>query len=322
MREPLTDLHEDRVGEALGAWGIRPAAFTHLPVGFADHHWSVTDTSGRRWFATVADLAHKAYLGPTPAAARERLAAAMDTAARLHDEAGLGFVVAPLRTPEGRTIRAVGRDRVLSVFPYVEGASGGFGRHASPYLRGLLLDTLARLHRRTPPRSAALSPPAIAHRFHLDTVLEEPSRMGAGGPFAEPVAHLLAEHTKRVRARLEEYDRRAAELAGAPVVVTHGEPHPGNVVWRGPNPLLVDWDTVGLAVPERDLWLVVEDDADLERYADASGHTVDPARLELYRSRWDLQDVAEFTEAFARPHIRDRDTEEAWHALVEIVDRL
>ncbi|MEU0487895.1 phosphotransferase [Nocardiopsis sp. NPDC006139] len=321
MRE-LPDLHEDRIAQALGAWGIRPVALTHLPVGFADHHWRVTDTSGRRWFATVADLSRKAYLGPTPVQARERLAAAMDTAARLHDDSGLGFVVAPLRTPEGRTVRAVGRDRVLSLFPYVEGASGEFGRPLTPYLRGLLLDALARLHRVAPVRGVPAAPEEIGHRAHLDAVLEDPSLIGAHGPYSGPAARLLAEHTKRVRTRLEEYDRRAARLADAPLVVTHGEPHPGNVVWRGPRPLLVDWDTVGAAAPERDLWLVAEDAADLERYSDASGHPVDPDRLDLYRLRWTLQDIAEFADAFSRPHTRDRDTELAWQALEETVTGL
>ncbi|WP_306370782.1 phosphotransferase enzyme family protein [Nocardiopsis sp. CC223A] len=318
MRE-LPDLHEDRIGQALGAWGIRPVALTHVPLGFADHHWRVTDTSGRRWFATVADLSRKAYLGPTPVQARERLAAAMDTVARLHDDSGLGFVVAPLRTPEGRTVRAVGRDRVLSLFPYVEGASGEFGRPLTPYLRGLLLDALARLHRVAPVRGVPPAPVELGHRAHLDAALEDPSLLGAHGPYSGPAARLLAEHTKLVRTRLEEYDRRAARLTGAPQVVTHGEPHPGNVIWRGPRPLLVDWDTVGTAAPERDLWLVAQDTADLERYSEASGHPVDPDRLDLYRLRWALQDVAEFVDAFSRPHVRDRDTEQAWQALEEIV---
>lgn len=321
MRE-LPDLHEDRIGQALGAWGIRPVALTHLPLGFADHHWRVTDTSGRRWFATVADLSRKGYLGPTPVRARERLAAAMDTAARLHDDAGLGFVVAPLRTPEGRTVRAVGRDLVLSLFPYVEGASGEFGRPLTPYLRGLLLDALARLHRSAPVRGVPAAPDRIGNRAHLDAVLEDPSLVGTPGPYSGRVSRLLAENTKRVRARLEEYDRRAARLADAPAVVTHGEPHPGNVVWRGPRPLLVDWDTVGTAPPERDLWLVASDAADLERYSEASGHAVDPDRMDLYRLRWDLQDVAEFADAFSRPHTTDRDTAQAWQAMEEIVARL
>src|SRR4029077_13351490 len=65
------------------------------------------------------------------------------------------------------------------------------------------------------------------------------------------------------------------------LVITHGEPHPGNIIRVAPNAdadglaaaddaaagatggagpasgaiMLIDWDTVGLAPPERDLWM-------------------------------------------------------------------
>jgi spectinomycin phosphotransferase len=48
--------------------------------------------------------------------------------------------------------------------------------------------------------------------------------------------------------------REAAE--SGPVVVTHGEPHPGNILRAAGGLYLIDWDTVGLALPERDLWMV------------------------------------------------------------------
>ena len=39
--------------------------------------------------------------------------------------------------------------------------------------------------------------------------------------------------------------------------MTHGEPHAGNVMRTDEGRLLVDWDTVALAPPERDLWMLV-----------------------------------------------------------------
>jgi aminoglycoside phosphotransferase (APT) family kinase protein len=36
--------------------------------------------------------------------------------------------------------------------------------------------------------------------------------------------------------------------------LTHGEPHPGNVIGTDDGWLLVDWDTAAIAQPERDLW--------------------------------------------------------------------
>jgi aminoglycoside phosphotransferase (APT) family kinase protein len=39
-------------------------------------------------------------------------------------------------------------------------------------------------------------------------------------------------------------------------VLTHGEPHPGNLIQVGSRWMLVDWDTTLVAPPERDLWLL------------------------------------------------------------------
>lgn len=98
-------------------------------------------------------------------------------------------------------------------------------------------------------------------------------------------------------------------------MVTHGEPHPGNVLRAGDRRLLVDWDTVGLAVPERDLWLVAEGPQDLARYADAAGREPDPVGLRLYRLRWYLEDLAIYFEDFRRAHGDTLDAQQAWEAL-------
>jgi aminoglycoside phosphotransferase (APT) family kinase protein len=47
--------------------------------------------------------------------------------------------------------------------------------------------------------------------------------------------------------------------AGPDRVITHGEPHPGNLMVTDRGPVLIGWDTVGLARPERDLWWVLGD---------------------------------------------------------------
>jgi thiamine kinase-like enzyme len=54
-------------------------------------------------------------------------------------------------------------------------------------------------------------------------------------------------------------------------VVTHGEPHPANVI-RTPGGLkLIDWDTVQLAPAERDLWMVAGPSGDdFDRYCRAA----------------------------------------------------
>ncbi|OOC53308.1 MULTISPECIES: phosphotransferase [Nocardiopsis] len=320
MRERPPDL-EDRLYDALAVWGIHAVALNHLPLGSGDHHWSATDTSGRRWFATAADLAHKPFLGPDPASVRRGLTRAMDTAARLHDDEGLGFVVAPLRTPGDDTVVPVGDRYALSVFPFVDGTSGDFGGELSADRRARVLDVLAQLHRRDPGDAPAV-PAGLPGRDRLAALLDHPAGTGDGGPHAAPTAELLAGYAGVLRERLAEFDHGARALAGAAAVLTHGEPHPGNLLWRGGRPLLVDWDTVGLAVPERDLWLVTDDPGELARYARVSGHEPDPALMDLYRLRWDLQDVVEFVDWFSAPHRGGPDTEQAWRDLVFVVERL
>ncbi|GAB3484428.1 phosphotransferase [Amycolatopsis cihanbeyliensis] len=110
------------------------------------------------------------------------------------------------------------------------------------------------------------------------------------------------------RAMLEDIvDGRVGEWKGGPFAAAYR---------------LVDWDTVGLAVPERDLSVVSTDPTLLDRYARATGSTPDPDALALYPMRWLLTDVAEFAGWFRGPHSRTADTERAWQGFTETVERL
>lgn len=94
------------------------------------------------------------------------------------------------------------------------------------------------------------------------------------------------------------------------LVITHGEPHLGNVMRDGDALALVDWDTAGLALPERDLSIIdgITDD-DLATYAEASGRSVSRRALDFYRLRWDLADIAEYTRVLRVPHRETADAE-------------
>lgn len=322
MRDEPADLDERHLLDALNDWGVRAVAITHVPLGFGDHHWSATDAVGRRWFLTLADLEHKTFLGQDPHAVLDRLEGAMDTATRLHDDAGLGFVVAPLRSLSGATVHTLGARYALSVFPHVEGVSGEFGQVLEPVRRDRVLDTLAALHRCRPPETARRLPIALEGAEHLAALARDPRRLGDHGPLSGAVTELLDEYGAALRARLTEFEDRAASVDLARAVTTHGEPHPGNLLWHEDRPLLVDWDTVGVAVPERDLWPVTDDPDALARYAEASGHVPDPDLLDLYRVRWDLRDVVEFVDLFGSEHRSTPDTEQAHRELAGVLARL
>ncbi|MFD3522342.1 phosphotransferase [Streptomyces sp. NPDC058653] len=327
MEERPDGIEDPDVRHALDAWGIDPVTWEYAPVGFGDYHWTAADTRGRRWFVTVADLTRKSWYGDGTEAAFQGLRDAMDTAAALRDAEphGLDFVVAPARNADGGTVRRLGSGHAVSVFPLMSGTPGHFGDTLTAHDRGLMVELLAKLHRTAPPPSARVLPAAFATRPQLDAALREMGGPWDGpGPYAEPARRLLLDHATALRGRLGEFDRLAGELkdGGGPLVITHGEPHPGNVLRVGERRLLLDWDTVGLAVPERDLWLVAEGPADLARYEEAGGRGPDPSALALYRLRWALNDVAEFLDVLRAPHGRTPDIEQAWRALAGTVESL
>ncbi|MFE6777578.1 phosphotransferase family protein [Streptomyces sp. NPDC057702] len=312
------DLDERAVRQALDAWGRDGARLTYAPVGFGDYHWIAESADGHRAFVTVADLAHKEQWGADPDAAYAGLRAALETALALRARPDHDFVVAPLTTREGRALRRLDARHALSVFPYEDGVAGEFGQVPSRAERDEVLDVLAALHRGTVPATTPRLALELPTRASLERALAATGDPWHGGPFAEPARELVRAAESALRGRLAAFDDLVAEVAGrgARRVVTHGEPHPGNVLRRaGGRPLLVDWDTVGLAVPERDLWLVSTDPADLARYAEASGHAPDPGALALYALRWELGDVAEFLDRFRSPHEHTEDAALAWTAL-------
>ena len=97
------------------------------------------------------------------------------------------------------------------------------------------------------------------------------------------------------------------ETARRDTVITHGEPHPANLISVGNELLLVDWDTIGLAPRERDLSLIVDEPgSSVERYQRVTGHRVDFEVITLYRLRWYLDDLASAVRLFRRPHDENR----------------
>jgi spectinomycin phosphotransferase len=182
--------------------------------------------------------------------------------------------------------------------------------------RAAVVDVLARLHRAAP-AAARVAEPEIPHRAGLERALAELDRPWSSGPYAERARAGLTNYAAGIRELLERFDRLADRVAatGAPLVLTHGEPHPGNVVCTDGRVLLVDWDTVALALPERDLWMLDTGD-ERARYTEASGRPVDGAAIDLYRLRWHLDDIAAFVHQFRSPHSENADTARAWRWLV------
>jgi spectinomycin phosphotransferase len=305
-------------------WGLAPARLGYLPLGFGDHHWEVADAAGRRWFVTVAGLTG-GWRGTGPAAGYADLQAAMDTVTALAG-AGLEFAVAPVPTTDGRALAPLGGEHAITVFPYIDGAGEDFGDQIPQRERFALIDMLARLHNATPQaaRTAPVRRPELAARPVLEAALGELSQPWNGGPYSEPARQLLARHASwlgRALARFDELAREAAR-SGSPVI-THGEPHPDNIMRAAGRLYLIDWDTAGLARPERDLWVLADADSrEADRYAELTGHRVSTAVMRMYRMRWSLEEITLSLREFRSPHEHNEDTELTWEVLTEETENI
>ena len=129
---------------------------------------------------------------------------------------------------------------------------------------------------------------------------------------------MAANHSALQRA-LRRYDELVAGAQTSRMVLTHGEPHPGNTMRTEQGWKLIDWDTVLVAPPERDLWSLEPLHAE---YAKATGVELVPDMLELYRVRWLLADIAVDVARFGRPHITGPDEDQSWILLQENVASL
>lgn len=327
MLTPPAGLTEELLAAVLArGWELSVTSMVYRPVGWGSHHWAVTDAAGTRWFVTADELENKRHTSDEPLTqAFGRLRASLATAMELR-ERGLDFVVAPVATRDREPLVPAGERFGVALYPWVDGQSFDWGDYSGDAHRRAVLDMLVAIHATPRPasRPALADDFAIPHRDELEAALAGADADGAG-PFAGPLAQLVARHAQTVRASLDFYDQRRSRALARPIapVVTHGEPHPGNTMLAGGRWLFIDWDTVLVAPPERDLWSLDPGDGRLlAAYAAATGVSPRPELLELYRQRWDLADVAVDVSRFRRPHQGTEEDEKAFDLLRSIVEAL
>ncbi|MEV4416040.1 phosphotransferase [Catellatospora sp. NPDC049609] len=319
MLTPPADLPEQLLAAALDdGWGLTVKELAYQPVGWGSHHWSVTDAAGARWFLTVDELVRKRRNGTESLDdGFRRLSAALSVARDLH-EGGLAFVVAPVSARGGRPLVRVGGPYAAALYPHLDGQSFGWGEYTAPGHREAVLEMVVGVHTAPPAarRHAVADDFTVPDRAGLHAALA--GDMPECGPYARRTARLLAAHAQPVRELLARYDGLVAERRDAPVVLTHGEPHPGNTMLTTAGWRLIDWDTALLAPPERDLWLLAADDESiLTAYAQATGHTPRPSLLDLYRVRWTATDLAVDVARFRNPHTGTADDTKSFQILTD-----
>ncbi|WP_433052164.1 phosphotransferase [Dactylosporangium sp. CS-033363] len=312
MLTPPAGLPEDALGSLIGReWGIPVKSLGYRPVGFGSHHWEVTDTAGFRWFVNVDEPADPA-----------KLDASLRTAADLH-ATGHTFVVAPIPALSGASTVRSG-SFTIALYPFVEGASFDWNAFTGPAHRQATLDMIIRLHTAPPiaRRHARVDDFAVPHRDEVEAALRAPGEEAGCGPYAVPAADLLEEHRRPLQRVLARYDELVLQSRGEPVraVLTHGEPHSGNTMRTPTGWRLIDWDTVLVSPPERDLWLIEPGDGSIfAAYAEATGVLVRPSTIMLFQLRWALSDIAVEVRRFRRPHTGTQDDAEGYEILRSVV---
>jgi spectinomycin phosphotransferase len=284
-------------------WGFEVAASEYAPLGGGSYHWIVTDPAGNRRFITVDDLERKPWPGDR---VFEALRDAFDTAIALHGE-GLAFVLAPIPTEDGASVIRVSTRYTLAVFPFVEGRAGDFGAYSDSE-RAALVPMLEALHGSK--LEAAPLDLGLPGRSELEHALGAAGNPWDAGPHAEAARELLVRHARGIAELLSLYDRLSPGPEGW--VVTHGEPHGGNLISTAEGHFLIDWDTVAFAPPERDLWMLA--DAGEELHADRNA-------IDFFRLRWDLADLASFVALLRSPHRDTADTRWALQGLNVVLGR-
>jgi spectinomycin phosphotransferase/16S rRNA (guanine(1405)-N(7))-methyltransferase len=323
---PPADLPESALRAALEAgWSVRAESLVHRPVGFGSHHWEATDSTGTRWFVTVDDLrTRRVVTGEPLSACYARLRASLAAAQALR-AADRDVVVAPLPAHDGEPLTPLADSFTIAVYPFVDGESFDWGNYTAEHRRAIL-DLVVAVHTAPPDvRDHALPDDhAIQFRDALVAALDGERGDPGLGPYARPATDLVAEHAPSVRGALARYDDLVSAVRADPsdLVLTHGEPHPGNTMHAGGGWLLIDWDTALAAPPERDLWDLDPGDGSLHAaYTAATGTALRPELLDLYRLRWDLTDIAVCLARFREPHGTTADDEESWSILEELVPR-
>jgi spectinomycin phosphotransferase len=317
VRERPANIRDCDVAAALARqWALTVQDLSYLPVGFGGYHWLAVDQTGSRWFVTVSDLAAR-WVPDLPAAMR--------TAAWLASEAGLTFVVAPVPTSAGQVVGSLDSRHALTLFPYLDAVANGFEDPIDDGDRAAIIDMLAALHSATP-RSIEVPSRSLelASRQAVEQALACLDVAWNGGPYSEPGRDLLARYEQTLRQAFARFDALLGRVraVGGPAVITHGEPHPGNLLRTQGGLCLIDWDMIALARPERDLWWVISGGQDAERYSWRTGWTVNQEALALYRLRWGLDDTAEFLSEIRGPHQQTADTLLYWTGLQETLEAI
>lgn len=300
-------------------WNFAAVELRYLAVGFGCHHWLAADSPGRQLFLIVHDLPGMLHSQQDSAdAAFARLQTAFGCALSLRRDEHLDFVVAPVPAVGGEVVRRLSARYSLAVCPYLADCEPGHEGEFAAADRPAVLRLLTQLHRARPRVAPQRCDLGLQNPDGLRAAIAGVGEPWNGGRYGEPARALLARHAAGVTALMAAYGDLARQVGSRPdrFIVTHGEPGAWNVLKTPAGFVMVDWDFVRLAPPERDLWDMADGDRSvLAAYSEATGTEIDSAALALFRMWYDLAEIAEYICLFRGTHDDTEDAAESWQNL-------
>lgn len=323
MKTPPMNLEPGAISAALSThWNLDAVTLTYAPLGFGSHHWIAETTDGKTWFVTVDNLL-SAYLEEDEERSFEVLATAFQTAAALRDVSKLAFVIAPIANRSGRWLHRLDERYSMAVFPFIDVEPTEFDAFPQKSDRNDAMRLVGEIHNATTQLSVELLReetfliPKQTEFLQALSALDTPWNTG---PYSEPARRLLRDHASTLHQRFGQFDRLAFEVMAdrSDWVVSHGEPHAGNIIrTRSGSMVVVDWANVAYAPRERDLWMLLdEENPTWSAYTAVTNITsLSNRTLAAYRLYWNLSDIAVFVSWFRSPHDRTEETEMVWAEL-------
>lgn len=321
------ELEDETIIASLSAhWSFDAIELTYEPVGYGAHHWSAVDETGDARFLTVHDLtAHRDDDRETEDRVFERLIASFGAARALH-QGGVDAVLAPTPSDDGRVADRLDERFTLAVHPFLDGRPAGeHGAFPTAAARLAALDVVVEVHRRgdLAVDIAGTDDLVVPHAAEIPAAIDALGSAWDAGPYGERARSHLMQHAVGMGHLLTAYQALADQVRqhGNEPVLTHGEPHAGNVLIVDGRSLLIDWDTVLIAPPERDLWHVDPGDGSiLDAYRERTGVCPYPEAVDLYRLWWDLTETGQYLGLLRRPHLDTTDVAMAWQGLQQYLD--
>ena len=274
MLEPPAHVTDAEVLEAVRRhWAGTVDGVEHLAVGWGGHHWRA-EVAGEPVLFVTLDIPLDRH---TPESLEGAYAAAAHTA-RVLD-----FVWPSLPTHDGRYTVPLSWG-TLSVTRWSEGT-----RPTTSTPR--LADMLTALHAVEPLAGAPVWSTLVEP--DLESRLTELMRLDWPAPLGPTARDLVREHLGQVAGWAEEHTALLDRADEASYVVTHGEPGVHNQWLADGRVWLLDWETLLLAPPERDLATLVRDGVEVAH---------DPALVRLFDLEWRLSEIASFADWLHQPH--------------------